>query len=110
MPLFGLHQPSSPYDKQGLIGLDRLLNARNSEQLLGMIENAQKVIKVIQTVGPVVQKYEPIVRNLPSMISILKEFRQLDADNEETNFQETKRGNTSKERQTAKKSVPRLYL
>lgn len=40
--------------------------------ILSMLQNAQKAIGVVQTVGPMVQQYAPIVKSLPALISIMR--------------------------------------
>lgn len=37
-----------------------------------VIENAQKVINIVQNVTPMIQQYGPIIRNLPAIYQMLK--------------------------------------
>ncbi|WP_257346003.1 YqfQ family protein [Pseudalkalibacillus decolorationis] len=51
-----------------------------SVNLLGMVENVQKVMKMADTVKPLVQQYGPMVKNLPSMLQLLKEYQNYSSD------------------------------
>jgi len=43
----------------------------NIGQMIGMVQNAQKVIQTVQTVGPIVQQYGPLVKALPQLMKIM---------------------------------------
>lgn len=40
--------------------------------LMNMLQNAQKAIGVLQSVGPMVQQYGPLVKSLPALFSAMK--------------------------------------
>lgn len=40
--------------------------------IMNMLQNTQKAIGVIQSVGPMVQQYGPLVKSLPALISVMK--------------------------------------
>ncbi|MGM7702023.1 VrrA/YqfQ family protein [Pseudalkalibacillus sp. Hm43] len=50
--------------------------------LIGMVENVQKVMKMADTVKPLVQQYGPMVKNLPSMLQLLKEYQNYSSDSD----------------------------
>ncbi len=50
--------------------------------LIGMVENVQKVMKMADTVKPLVQQYGPMVKNLPSMLQLLKEYQNYSSESD----------------------------
>jgi hypothetical protein len=40
-----------------------------------MLNNVQKVLKVAETMGPMIKQYGPAMRNLPSIMTALKDFQ-----------------------------------
>lgn len=63
-----------------------LANLLNPENASGMFSNIQKVMNVANQVGPMVQQYGPMVRNLPTLIKLYKEINS-DDDNTESDVQ-----------------------
>lgn len=107
----------------------------NKEKWLGMIKNAQKGLSIVETVGPLVQQYGPIVKNLPSILAMLKEFQNDEGDgktgNEEALLEDNSlespqskpklnknkttekpqfKGAPFEKKREVKKSVPKLYI
>jgi hypothetical protein len=71
-------------------GLGQLANAGTLQQLInpnnltGMLGNVQKALKMAEGVMPMVQQYGPLVRNVPAMIKLYSELKNVDdADAEE---------------------------
>lgn len=85
-----------------------LQNLTNPSGLSGILNNTQQVIKTAQTIGPMIQQYGPIVRNLPAMWKIYRGFKNASADSEdeksETN--ETSEKKHSNANDSSKKKKP----
>ncbi|WP_246945834.1 YqfQ family protein [Bacillus pinisoli] len=64
---------------QGTGGLLSNLMANPGE----MLANVQKAVNVANQVGPMVQQYGPMVRNIPALIKLYKEFNSSDDDSSE---------------------------
>jgi hypothetical protein len=60
-----------------------LSNLTNPGGAAGMLGNIQKVMNVANQVGPMVQQYGPMVKNIPSLIKLYKELNS-DDDTDET--------------------------
>ncbi|WP_261129509.1 YqfQ family protein [Bacillus sp. Marseille-Q3570] len=52
--------------------------------LVSMVENAQKVMKMADTVRPFIQQYGPMVKNIPSMLELLKEYQSYSSNSDST--------------------------
>jgi hypothetical protein len=50
---------------------------------MGMIQNAEKMIQVAQTVKPMIEQYGPLAKNLPSMLQLLKEYQNYSSSSDE---------------------------
>ncbi|WP_121611747.1 VrrA/YqfQ family protein [Mesobacillus foraminis] len=61
----------------------------NPGALNGFLNNTQQVLKTAQSVGPMIQQYGPLVRNLPAMWKLYRGLKDL-PDQEEENEPETK--------------------
>jgi hypothetical protein len=60
-----------------------------------MLNNVQKVLKVAETMGPMIKQYGPAMRNLPSIMTALKDFQSGGS---------SKKAETSTEADTSKKA------
>jgi hypothetical protein len=49
----------------------------NPDSLTGFLNNTQQVLKTAQSIGPMIQQYGPIVKNLPMMWKLYKGFKDL---------------------------------
>lgn len=49
----------------------------NPDSITGFINNTQQVLKTAQSIGPMIQQYGPIVKNLPMMWKLYKGFKDL---------------------------------
>ncbi len=49
----------------------------NPDNLTGFLNNTQQVLKTAQSIGPMIQQYGPIVKNLPMMWKLYKGFKDL---------------------------------
>lgn len=79
--------------------------------LNGLLTNTQKVLNTAGQIGPVIQQYGPLVRNLPSLWKLYKGFKDLPSDTEEspTGDDETptkKNKSTVKKTKLKQKSIP----
>jgi hypothetical protein len=52
---------------------------------LGTMQNIEKMIQLAQTVKPMIDQYGPMVKNIPSMLNLLKEYKTYSADQEQSN-------------------------
>ncbi len=103
-------------------GLGQLANAGTLQQLInpnnltGMLGNVQKALKMAEGVMPMVQQYGPLVRNMPAMLKLYNELKNVD-DDDETDSESTEEakmeevesdsaaeGNTKKK---VKKAIPK---
>lgn len=105
----------------------------NPDSLTGFINNTQQVLKTAQSIGPMIQQYGPIVKNLPMMWKLYKGFKDLpteeksrDDDNpimdeqsiqveEEPKKKPKRKKNLENEPVAARKqhngpSIPKLYI
>jgi hypothetical protein len=65
--------------QQGAGGfLSKLLS--NPGSAGGMLNNIQRAVNVANQVGPMVQQYGPMVRNIPNLIKLYKELKASDDD------------------------------
>lgn len=60
----------------------------NPDALNGLLNNTQTVIKTAQQLGPVIQQYGPLVRNLPSLWKLYKGLKDGTSDNESSESNE----------------------
>lgn len=49
----------------------------NPDSLTGFLNNTQQVLKTAQSIGPMIQQYGPIVKNIPMMWKLYKGFKDL---------------------------------
>ena len=59
-----------------------LQNLTNPAGISGFLNNTQQVIKTAQTIGPMIQQYGPIVKNLPAMWKLYRGLKSATADTE----------------------------
>lgn len=132
------HSPMSPFMKKGRL-LSSLfqtqahapIQTQSLPNLLHWLQQTQKVIKVVQTVGPLVQQYGPIVKQLPELFKLLSTM-QTNVDQTKTNdtaTNDTKKSETNQltttptiqlptttslqmttEQEVKKESIPKLYI
>jgi outer membrane biosynthesis protein TonB len=50
-------------------------NITGGNNIFTMLNNVQKVLKVAETMGPMIKQYGPAMRNLPSIMTALKDFQ-----------------------------------
>ncbi|MFC7372554.1 VrrA/YqfQ family protein [Fictibacillus iocasae] len=51
--------------------------------VFSMLDNVQKVLKVAETMGPMVKQYGPMMRNLPSVLTMIKDYQSNSATKDE---------------------------
>lgn len=74
----GVMQHAGRTASRGGGGLGSILQTLSKpEGLSGILNNTQQVIKTAQTIGPMIQQYGPIVKNLPMMWKLYKGFKDL---------------------------------
>ncbi|MGD7051825.1 VrrA/YqfQ family protein [Sutcliffiella horikoshii] len=80
-------------------GLGQLANAGTLQQLInpnnltGMLGNVQKALKMAEGVMPMVQQYGPLVRNVPAMLKLYNELKNVD-DDDDTDTESTEEAKT----------------
>jgi outer membrane biosynthesis protein TonB len=67
-----------------------------------MLNNVQKVLKVAETMGPMIKQYGPAMRNLPSIMTALKDFQ---SGGSETKAENSAEADTSKKVDKQEKSA-----
>jgi hypothetical protein len=125
-PVQGMANPSTI---QGMLNPTTIQGMANPANLSNMLGNVQKALKMAETVGPMVQQYGPLVKNIPAMYKIYKELNNsnsdqdtsdeskvVDASNRKQEGKERelpieKDTQTTKRKSTEQKaSVPKLYV
>ncbi|MFB1049367.1 VrrA/YqfQ family protein [Paraliobacillus sp. JSM ZJ581] len=87
------YQPTTVAPRGGLQGIiQKLLPSQLGSQLpaattggggiTNTLSNIQQILKMTQSVTPIIQQYGPIVKNLPTMLSLLKAFQEVDGEEE----------------------------
>lgn len=72
--------------------------------MMGMVQNVQKVMQAADTIKPMVQQYGPMVKQLPEMIALFKEYKNSSSsEDEETDISEEETETTEDKKETAKK-------
>lgn len=94
-----------------------LANLLNPENASGMFSNIQKVMGVANQVGPMVQQYGPMIRNLPTLIKLYKEINSDDesTDTDVSSIEEEVEVPTAEEEESVsntsdRSSKPRIYI
>lgn len=57
-------------------------NAQGGMDMMGMVQNVQKVMQAADTIKPMVQQYGPMVKQLPEMIALFKEYKNSSSSDE----------------------------
>ena len=70
--------PSKPVGNMG-VG-----STGGSSGISGTLDNIQQILKMSQSVTPMLQQYVPMVKNLPTMLTLLKAFQESDEIDETT--------------------------
>ncbi|WP_112181116.1 VrrA/YqfQ family protein [Paraliobacillus zengyii] len=86
----GLPSQVAPVEKTGIMGIlqkylpTKLLeNSGGGSGVTGTLNNIQQVLKMSQSVTPLIQQYGPMVKNIPSMLALLKAFQESDDEEDE---------------------------
>ncbi|WP_251555037.1 YqfQ family protein [Neobacillus muris] len=66
-----------------------LQSLSNPGGITGILNNTQQVLKTAQTLGPMIQQYGPLVRNLPALWKLYRGFKNAPADTEESTANKT---------------------
>ncbi|WP_077309113.1 VrrA/YqfQ family protein [Terribacillus halophilus] len=72
--------------------------------LLDMVNHTQSALKAAESFMPMVQEYGPMVKNLPSMLKMMKALKDIDFDEEE----DKEEGKTAEEKKEANMSPSSL--
>lgn len=67
--------------------------------LMGMFTNVQKAINTAQTVIPMVQKFGPIVKNAPALLSMLKSLKEINNTSDAATGEEEKEEEKKEEKE-----------
>lgn len=84
----GLLTANRPVSSRSGGGGSILQTLSNPESLTGFLNNTQQVLKTAQSIGPMIQQYGPIVKNLPMMWKLYKGFKDLPTE-EKTDEEKT---------------------
>ncbi|AIE60767.1 VrrA/YqfQ family protein [Bacillus methanolicus] len=119
-------------------GSSILKTLSNPQAVNGFLNNTQQVLKAAQSIGPIIQQYGPIAKNLPAMWKLYRGFKNAKTDTEtsdhesvdQTTNKDTEKSTENKsqkrvkkkktsskkekassaKRQQKKESVPKLYI
>lgn len=83
-----------------------LKSLTNPGAVNGFLTNTQQFLKAAQSVGPMVQQYGPLVRNLPAMWKIYRGFKNADVSNEDAKNEESDSTTKKTNSQNTKKQKP----
>jgi hypothetical protein len=129
--LFNKSRPGSVASQSGMLNnfINQAPTSQGTSNFLsnllsnpsGMMTNIQKVMDVANHVGPMIQQYGPMMRNIPALIRLYTELNS--SDDEESNKDEDKENEEAKvlpftkekkkdekTRKTNKGSSPKLYI
>ncbi|MFC4557328.1 VrrA/YqfQ family protein [Virgibacillus kekensis] len=62
----------APYKQQGFLTPDRI------GSLSQKLDNLQRILKTVNSAVPIIQQYGPIVKNLPTMLQVMKALNETD--------------------------------
>lgn len=74
-----------------------MMNPGGGQGFLGTMQNVEKMIKLAQTVKPMIDQYGPMIKNIPSMLDLLKEYKTYSANQEESKDDTNKNESEKKE-------------
>lgn len=110
----GMPTAVAPVEKTGVMGMLQkylptklLQNSGGGSGLTGTLNNIQQVLKMTQSVTPLIQQYGPMVKNIPSMLALLKAFQESDdvETDLDTNEEDKKAVKTSEEDESIEKGA-----
>ncbi|WLR60567.1 YqfQ family protein [Guptibacillus hwajinpoensis] len=73
--------------------------------MMGMIQNVQKVMQAADTIKPMVQQYGPMVKQLPEMIALFKEYQKSSGSSEEDETEDEVEEKPKKQKKNPKKKT-----
>lgn len=81
----------------------------NPSAINGFLNNTQHVLKTAQSIGPMIQQYGPLVRNLPAMWKIYRGFKDATSESEaaETSSEQPKEDEKEEKEKGEKESRPK---
>jgi len=108
------HQPYAPQHSKGL--LETLANKG-----VHTLSNVQSVLNAVETTAPIIQKYGPMIKNVPKMYQMLKAITsdnekksdlKVSQQNERTDKQHEKDAPSlpKKQKEDNGSSTPKLYI
>ncbi|MFP7493854.1 VrrA/YqfQ family protein [Terribacillus saccharophilus] len=77
--------------------------------LLDMLNHTQNALKAAESFMPMVQEYGPMVKNLPSMLRMMKALKDIDFDEEEDAVPE-KEEEVKEKNEQEKEQAPRTHV
>lgn len=83
-------------------------SSQGGMDMMGMVQNVQKVMQAADTIKPMVQQYGPMVKQLPEMIALFKEYKNSsNTEDEETDVSEETESNEEVSNVTKKAPPPK---
>lgn len=89
------------------------LAAKGFNGLAKTLDHVQSFANMMETAGPMIEKYKPVVKNLPMMLQMLKAMQDTNiSDDQETSKTTTKKSNSSQEQTSNQQGIsrPKLYI
>ncbi len=77
--------------------VDYLQSLSNPAGLKGFLNNTQQVLKTAQSIGPMIQQYGPMVKNLPAMWRLYRGFKNASKSKDETTNKDNDEKNSMQE-------------
>lgn len=100
--------PGVPQQAGGM--LSRILPGAAGQggmDMMGMIQNVQKVMQAADTIKPMVQQYGPMVKQLPEMIALFKEYQNSGDTSDDSEEEETDEEPVKTKKKTNKSKAPK---
>jgi hypothetical protein len=79
----------------------------NPGGLTGFLNNTQQILKTAQTVGPMLQQYGPLIKNLPAMWKLYKGLKDVPSKTEETKDSKPENNHTEMNSKIEEKEQPK---
>lgn len=83
---------------------------RSVEDIPKTLNNIQEVAKIVQSSVPIIEKYAPIVRSIPTMYKVMKSINEVETNDETTFKKEAAHINGDNKVIKSSQSKPRLYI
>lgn len=102
---------TSKLSRLPFLNLSNTNNQLTGKNALYMLENAvgriYQILRYIELSGPYLEKYGPIIKEMPTMYKLMKAFNELENESTDSESGDTQ---VNKHSQYPKQSTPKLYI